>query len=173
MFLFFIIDMPRMRRVGNWIVPSHPPLEQPSRVPVMDNFHVCTTKIKEMQRVLAVCGIKIPHFAYEFSILEGSYGMSEVTKDSFLLPLHAFKAGFHLPLHHFFCNLLKDYKVAPCQLLGFSWWIIVAILSIAISILRFPCSPFSSSCTSWKATTGRTHRGSTTSSPKKMWAVLS
>ncbi|KAH1114745.1 hypothetical protein J1N35_008123 [Gossypium stocksii] len=77
-------------------------------------------EIEEMQRVLAVQGIKIPHFAYEFSIPEGCHRLSEITEDTFLFPLHVLEARFHLPLHPFFCNLLNDYKIAPGQLLGFS-----------------------------------------------------
>ncbi|KAH1091966.1 hypothetical protein J1N35_019223 [Gossypium stocksii] len=61
-----------------------------------------------MELVLAARGIKLPHFAYEFSIPRGSHQVCETTDDCFLLPLHALETEFHLPLHHFFYRLLND-----------------------------------------------------------------
>ncbi|PPS02679.1 hypothetical protein GOBAR_AA17988 [Gossypium barbadense] len=58
-------------------------------------------------------GIKLPNFAYEFSIPERSHRLCKTTERSFLLPLHALDTGFHLPLHPFFYNLLKEYGIAP------------------------------------------------------------
>ncbi|KAH1082534.1 hypothetical protein J1N35_022295 [Gossypium stocksii] len=50
---------------------------------------------KELQRVLAVQGIKLPNFTYEFSIPEGSHWLCETIEDNFLLPIHVLEAGFN------------------------------------------------------------------------------
>ncbi|KAH1057138.1 hypothetical protein J1N35_035203 [Gossypium stocksii] len=55
--------------------------------------------------------------------VERSHRLCETTEHSFLLPLYALEARFHLSLHPFFCSLLKEYGIAPDQLSGFSWWI--------------------------------------------------
>ncbi|KAK5811636.1 hypothetical protein PVK06_026988 [Gossypium arboreum] len=102
---------------------SHPLRERLSLVLVTGKLYPCTTKQKELQKVLGVQGIKLPNFIYKFSILERSHRLCGTSEDSFLLSIHALEAGFHLPLHHFFCSLLKDYKIALGQLSGFSWWI--------------------------------------------------
>lgn len=81
----------------------------------------CTTKYEETSLHLAVRGIQLPNFAYEFSTVEGVKRLSD-TDDGFLLPLHALEASFHLPLHPFFYHLFEEYGIALGQLSGFSWW---------------------------------------------------
>lgn len=87
--------------------------------------YVYTTKEEEMSRVLVARGIQIPNFAYDFSIIEGSNRLSDTTDRNFLLPMHVLKVSFHLPLHPF-CHLLDEYNIAPRQLFGFSWWVVMA-----------------------------------------------
>ncbi|KAH1073490.1 hypothetical protein J1N35_025818 [Gossypium stocksii] len=57
---------------------------------------------------------------------EGSNRLSKVIEDSFLFPLHALEARFHLLVYPLFYNFLNEYKIAPGQLLGFLWWIVTA-----------------------------------------------
>ncbi|KAH1031776.1 hypothetical protein J1N35_043950 [Gossypium stocksii] len=44
----------------------------------------------------------------------------------FILPLTLLEAGFHLFLYPFFCVVLNNYEIAPCQLSAISWWTLVA-----------------------------------------------
>lgn len=77
------------------------------------NFYPYSTKNNEMRLPLAVRGIEILNFAYNFSILERSHGLSDTNDGSFLLPIHVLEAEFHLPLNRFFCNLFQDYEMTP------------------------------------------------------------
>ncbi|KAH1130229.1 hypothetical protein J1N35_001607 [Gossypium stocksii] len=79
-----------------------------------------------MRQGLRVRKIKIPHFAYEFSIPRREHSLSNTSNGGFLLLLHALEVGSHLPLHPFFCSLLHEYGIALGQLCGFSWWIVVS-----------------------------------------------
>lgn len=85
----------------------------------MEKMYICSTKSKELERALAVWGIKLPQFVYEFFITEGEHLLCEAIENNFLLPLHALEARFHLPLHSFSCSLLNDYCIAAGQLSGF------------------------------------------------------
>ncbi|KAH1030988.1 hypothetical protein J1N35_043162 [Gossypium stocksii] len=82
--------------------------------------YVCTTKLEEMNQILAVRRIRTLNFSYDFSILIGAHRLSNTSNSSFLLPLHILELGFHLPLHPFFYHLFDDYRIAPNQLSSFS-----------------------------------------------------
>lgn len=71
-------------------------------------------------------GMKLFNFMYEFFLQEGPHRLYETTDDSFLLLMHVLEVGFHLSLHPFFYNVLNDYNIAPGQLSGFSWWLVMA-----------------------------------------------
>ena len=45
--------------------------------------------------------------------------------NSAMFCLHIFKAGFHLPLEPFFCELLEAYNLSPNQLKPNSWAILL------------------------------------------------
>ncbi|KAH1031705.1 hypothetical protein J1N35_043879 [Gossypium stocksii] len=77
------------------------------------------TKYEDMRWSLCARGIKILHFAYEFSIPKGNHSLNDTSDGDFLLPFHTLEAGFHLPLHLFFCSLLREYEIASRQLCGF------------------------------------------------------
>lgn len=115
-----------MRGIGGRIIPSYLPQERVSKVPLETNFHVYATKKEEMTQTLAMRGIEIPNFAYDFSILEGPHRLSDTSDKSFLLPFHVLEAGFYLPLNRLFYHLLQDHRIVLGQLSGFSWWLVVA-----------------------------------------------
>ncbi|KAH1091339.1 hypothetical protein J1N35_018596 [Gossypium stocksii] len=114
-----------MRGIVNHIIAVRPPRERLSSILVIEKSYVCTTKRKKLERVLAVWGIKLPNFAYAFSLLEWSHRLCETTKDGFLLLMHALETRFDLPLYLFFCNLLDYYNINSGQLSCFSWWLIM------------------------------------------------
>ncbi|KAH1108476.1 hypothetical protein J1N35_012244 [Gossypium stocksii] len=76
------------------------------------NFVPCTTEYEEMLQALYARGIEIPNFVYEFSILKGSYRLSDTSDGSFLIPFHVLEARFHLHLNLFFFHLLNDYQIS-------------------------------------------------------------
>ncbi|KAH1096889.1 hypothetical protein J1N35_013810 [Gossypium stocksii] len=94
------------------------------RVFVEANAYPYTTKYEEISHHLAIQGIQLPNFAYEFSIVEGVQKLNDID-GGFLVPLHVLEASFHRPFHQFFYHLLKEYEIAPRQLSGFSWWVTV------------------------------------------------
>ncbi|KAK5793764.1 hypothetical protein PVK06_034921 [Gossypium arboreum] len=55
--------------------------------------YVCTTKVEEMNPILATRGIQIPNFAYDFSIPELLNRLRDTNNGGFLLPLHVIEAG--------------------------------------------------------------------------------
>ncbi|KAK5785123.1 hypothetical protein PVK06_039673 [Gossypium arboreum] len=83
-----------------------------TRLVVLFAARFALNPLEELQRVLAIRGIKLPNFEYEFSIQEWSHRLCKITEDRFFLPIHVPEARFHLPLHYFFCSLLKDYNIA-------------------------------------------------------------
>ncbi|MBA0723205.1 hypothetical protein Golax_003809 [Gossypium laxum] len=52
-------------------------------IPVEVKAYVCTKKVEEMNRILAVRGIQIPNFTYDFSIPEGLNLLSDTNDDIF------------------------------------------------------------------------------------------
>ncbi|KAH1114921.1 hypothetical protein J1N35_008299, partial [Gossypium stocksii] len=46
--------------------------------------------------------------------------------EDFILPLYLLEADFYLPLYPFFGAILKEYRIAPGQLTGLSWWTLIA-----------------------------------------------
>lgn len=89
--------------------------------PVEAKTYPCITKNDEMSWHLAVWGIQLPNFAYEFSIVEGARRLSDI-KEGFLLHLHVLDAGFHLPFHPFFYHLLEEYGISPREIV---WFLVV------------------------------------------------
>ncbi|PPS03329.1 hypothetical protein GOBAR_AA17326 [Gossypium barbadense] len=83
---------------------------------VTEKPYACITMPEEIKRALILRVIQLPNFTYEFSIPSRLHRVCEAMEDSFFLPLHVLKVGFHLPLHSFFCNLLNNYRLALGQL---------------------------------------------------------
>lgn len=73
----------------------------------------------------------------------GSHRLSDTSDDGFLLTLYALEARFHLPLHPFFCNLLREYQIGLVNFvgsLGGTQWL---TSSTAASVTKFQSSQFS------------------------------
>ncbi|KAH1082457.1 hypothetical protein J1N35_022218 [Gossypium stocksii] len=73
-----------MRRAYNYIISIHP-----AAVIIIEKAYVYTTTPEEMEQALAVQGIKLLHFVYEFSILSGSYRVWERLRVGHVLALEA------------------------------------------------------------------------------------
>ncbi|KAH1032610.1 hypothetical protein J1N35_044784 [Gossypium stocksii] len=87
--------MPRTRGGSSgWVIPSYPLQQYVTRVLIKPNFYTYTTKTEEMFQALEVRRIKIPNFAYDFSVPVGLHRLSETNGNNFLLPLHAIKENF-------------------------------------------------------------------------------
>ncbi|KAK8271012.1 hypothetical protein V6Z11_D11G234400 [Gossypium hirsutum] len=88
-------------------------------------LYKCLTTHEEMVSHLPARGILFPNFTFHFEIITGERHVSDSSKGLILL-LYLLKDGFHLPLHPFFCMVLKEYGIAPGQLIGLSWWTCLA-----------------------------------------------
>lgn len=88
-----------------------------SRMPL----YRCSTTQEEMISYLAVCGIRLSNYAYQFDIVTGERCLSD-SSEGFILPFYLLKDGFHFSLHPFFSGVLKKYGIALGKLSSLSWW---------------------------------------------------
>lgn len=76
---------------------------------------------------LTIQGIRLSNFVFDFNFIKCERRLSDSEEGFFFLflPLHLLEAGFHLPIHLFFCRVFCENRIAQRQLAGFSWWMLI------------------------------------------------